>query len=57
MWFQQDGATGHTADILSERFEDRVIFHRGNMAWRPRSDDLTPLEFFVGFSQVADICH
>lgn len=51
MWFQQDGATCHTADatmnILRERFEGMVISRRGDVNWPPRSCDLTPLDYFL----------
>lgn len=51
MWFQQDGATCHTAedtlDILHNRFEGMVISRRGDVNWPPRSCDLTPLDFFL----------
>ena len=51
MWFQQDGATSHTADatmdLLHERFEGMVISRRGDVNWPPRSCDLTPLDFFL----------
>ncbi|CAG9824599.1 unnamed protein product, partial [Phaedon cochleariae] len=51
MWFQQDGATCHTANdtmgILHKRFEGRVISRRGDVNWPPRSCDLTPLYFLL----------
>lgn len=51
MWFQQDGATCHTADatmnILQQRFAGMVISRRGDVNWPPRSCDLTPLDFFL----------
>lgn len=51
MWFQQDGATCHTAlesiRVLREMFGDRIISIRGNVNWPPRSCDLTPLDFFL----------
>lgn len=51
MWFQQDGATPHTAnetlDLLRERFQNRIISRRGDVNWPPRSCDLTPLDFFL----------
>ncbi|EFN75581.1 hypothetical protein EAI_08637, partial [Harpegnathos saltator] len=51
MWFQQDGATCHTADatvdILHERFEGMVISRRGDVNWAPCSCDLTPLDFLL----------
>ncbi|KDR23995.1 hypothetical protein L798_07934 [Zootermopsis nevadensis] len=47
-WFQQDGATAHTASstlaMLAEFLGDRVIF-KG--LWPPRSPDLTSPDFFL----------
>ena len=47
-WFQQDVATCHTAeailDVLRLVFEDRIISRRADVAWPPRSCDLTPLD-------------
>ena len=40
-WFQQDGATCHTAeatlDILRPVLEDRTISRRAAVVWLPRS--------------------
>ncbi|GFS56135.1 putative DD41D transposase [Trichonephila inaurata madagascariensis] len=51
MWFQQDGATSHTAhvtiDLLKNKFDARVISRNGPVDWPPRSCDLTPLDFFL----------
>lgn len=51
MWFQQDGATCHTAgetmQLLHETFPSRVISRFGDQNWPPRSCDLTPLDFFL----------
>lgn len=51
MWFQQDGATCHTANetitLLRDKFNDRVISRCGDVNWPPRSCDLTPLDFFL----------
>ena len=51
IWFQQDGATAHTArksmDCLKEIFGDRVISLRGNVGWPARSPDLSPCDFFL----------
>ena len=51
MWFQQDGATCHTAaetiNLLAQKFGNRIISRRGNINWPPRSCDLTPLDFFL----------
>jgi hypothetical protein len=52
VWFQQDGATAHTAAhslrILREMFPGHVISLRGDIGWPPRSPDLTPCDFFFG---------
>lgn len=51
MWFQQDGATCHTAhatiDLLETKFQGRIITHNSAVKWPPRSCDLTPLDFFL----------
>jgi len=53
-WFQQDGATAHTARatiaILRELFDDRIISKNADFAWPPRSPDLTAPDFFCGVS-------
>ncbi|GFV48501.1 uncharacterized protein TNCV_2395661 [Trichonephila clavipes] len=51
LWFQQDGATCHTAratiDLLKDTFDDRLISRFGRVKWPPRSCDLTPLDYFL----------
>ncbi|GFU77923.1 putative DD41D transposase [Trichonephila clavipes] len=51
MWFQQDGATCHTAratiDLLKDTFGDRLISRFVPVNWPPRSCDLTPLDYFL----------
>ncbi|GFW94642.1 putative DD41D transposase [Trichonephila clavipes] len=51
LWFQQDGATCHTAhatiDLLKDTFSDRLISRFGPVNWPPRSCDLTPLDYFL----------
>ncbi|GFX66670.1 putative DD41D transposase [Trichonephila clavipes] len=51
LWFQQDGATCHTApatiDLLKYTFGDRLISRFGLVNWPPRSCDLTPLDYFL----------
>ncbi|GFS74040.1 transposable element Tc3 transposase [Trichonephila clavipes] len=51
LWFQQDGATCHTAratiDLLKDTFGDRLISRFGPVKWSPRSCDLTPLDYFL----------
>ncbi|GFW79162.1 putative transposable element [Trichonephila clavipes] len=50
LWFQQDGATCHTAratiDLLKDKFGDRLISRFGPGNWPPRSCDLTQLDYF-----------
>ncbi|GFX91511.1 DUF4817 domain-containing protein [Trichonephila clavipes] len=51
LWFQQDGATCHTAretiDLLKDTFGDRLVSRFGPVNWPPRSCDLTPLDCFL----------
>ncbi|GFV55118.1 uncharacterized protein TNCV_2623391 [Trichonephila clavipes] len=51
LWYQQDGATCHTAratiDLLKDTFGDRLISSFGPVNWPPRSCDLTPLDYFL----------
>ncbi|GFT15606.1 uncharacterized protein TNCV_4985481 [Trichonephila clavipes] len=51
LWFQQDGATCHTAratiDLLKDTFGDRLISRFGPVNWPTRSCDLTPLDYFL----------
>lgn len=60
IWFQQDGATCHTAeatlDVLRPVFEDRIISRRADVVWPPRSCDLTPLDYYL-WGAVKDKCY
>jgi hypothetical protein len=51
LWFQQDGATAHTAVIsiaaLRRLFSQRMISRFGDVPWPPRSPDLTAPDFFL----------
>ncbi|GFU48890.1 transposable element Tc3 transposase [Trichonephila clavipes] len=51
LWFEQDGATCHTAratiDLLKDTLGDRLISRFGPVNWPPRSYDLTPLDYFL----------
>ncbi|GFS49447.1 hypothetical protein TNCV_2411611 [Trichonephila clavipes] len=51
LWFQQDGATCHTAratiDLLKDTFGNHLISRFGPVNWPPRSCDLTPLDSFL----------
>ncbi|GFU22157.1 uncharacterized protein TNCV_2060381 [Trichonephila clavipes] len=61
LWFQQYGATCHTAratiDLLKDTFGDRLISRFGPVNWPPRSCDLTPLDYFLcGLCKVIGLC-
>ncbi|GFX65216.1 hypothetical protein TNCV_4821071 [Trichonephila clavipes] len=60
LWFQQDGATCHTAratiNLLKDTFGDRLISRFGPVNWPPRSCDLTPRLFSVGLCKVMGLC-
>ena len=60
IWFQQDGATCHTAkatlDVLRPVFEDRIISRRADVVWLPQSCDLTPLDYHL-WGAVKDKCY
>ena len=51
LWFQQDGATCHTArettQLLQQKFPGRLISNNGDLHWPPRSCDLSPCDFFL----------
>ena len=48
IWFQQDGATCHTAeatlDVMRSVFENRIISRRADVVWPLGCCDLTPLD-------------
>ena len=50
-WFQQDGATAHTArscmEWLKNRYSGKLISHRSEFPWPARSPDLSPLDYFL----------
>lgn len=51
MWFQQDGAPLHTANVtmelLRDLFPQQIISINGDVDWPPRSPDLTAPDFFL----------
>jgi len=51
IWFQQDGATAHTAQIsmakLRQMFPGRLVSLRGDLGWPARSPDLSICDFFL----------
>ena len=60
IWFQQEGAKCHTAestvDVLRFVFEDRIISHRADIVWPPRSCDLTALDYYL-WGAIKNKCH
>jgi hypothetical protein len=50
-WFQQDGATAHTArvlmSVLQEMFQQHVISHGSDDPWPAHSPDLSTCEYFL----------
>ena len=59
IWFQQDGAAYHTAevtlDVLRPVFEDCIISGRADVVLPPRSCDLTPWDYYL-WGVVKDKC-
>lgn len=59
MWFQQDGATPHTANnslqLLQELFGTRLISLRTTHEWAPHSPDLGPPDFWFWGAAKAEI--
>lgn len=53
VWFQQDGATAHTARVsmtlLRNLFPGHVISRFADVPWPPRSPDLNICDFFCGY--------
>ena len=47
MWFQQDGATCHTACVTKSEFGEHFISRSEPLNWQPRSCDLMPLDYFL----------
>jgi len=58
VWFQQDGATAHTANapmtIVRNMFPGHLITRFGDVQWPPRSPDLSTCDFFrLGVFEIA----
>jgi hypothetical protein len=51
VWFQQDGATAHTANgsmtIVRKMFSGHLISRFGDVPWPPRSPDLPTCDSFL----------
>lgn len=51
VWFQQDGATAHTArnsmEAIRAVFRGRIISRFGDIDWPPRSPDLSMCDYFL----------
>ncbi|GFX87918.1 uncharacterized protein TNCV_4373831 [Trichonephila clavipes] len=61
LWFQQDGATCHTAratiDLLKDTFRDRLISRFGPVNWPSRSCEFNTARLFsVGLCKVIGLC-
>ena len=50
-WFQQDGATAHTAkptlNLIRSNFGQRIISLKTDHSWPPYSPDLNPLDYYL----------
>ena len=53
IWFQQDGATCHSAEATLDVLRPR---RRANVSWPPRSCGLTPLDYYL-WGAVKDKCY
>jgi hypothetical protein len=51
LWFQQDGATAHTAEISMQvhrtMFPGRLVTRFGDITWLARSRDLVVPDYFI----------
>ena len=51
MWFQQDGATAHTArasmTVVRQMFPQNVVLRFGDVPWPPSLPDLSACDFFL----------
>ena len=60
IWFQQHGATCHTAevilDVLGPVFKDRIISRRAHVVCSLRNCNLTPLDYYL-WGAVKDKCY
>ena len=45
-----------TLDVLRPVFKDRIISHRVDVVWPPRSCDLTPLDYYLQ-GAIKDKCY
>ena len=50
IWFQQDGATCHTAEVTLD------VLRRDDVVWPPRNCVLTPLDYYL-WGVVKDKCY
>jgi hypothetical protein len=59
VWFQQDGATAHTArgsmGVLREMFLERLISLRGDIPWPALSSDLAACDLFLWGNLKAEV--
>ena len=45
-----------TLDFLRPVFEERIISHRADVVWAPRSCDLTTLDYYL-WGAIKDMCY
>jgi len=62
VWFQQDGATAHTANesmiIVRNMFPGHLISRFGDVPWPPRSPELSMCDFFsLGVFEISVNAH
>jgi hypothetical protein len=59
VWFQQDGATAHTAQnsmaVVQGMFPQHVICRFGDVEWPPRPPDLSACDFFM-WGYLKEVC-
>lgn len=60
-WYQQDGATPHTANLtknlLMQHFNERVISYGCDFSWPPRSPDINGCDFWLWGYLKANVYH
>ena len=59
MWYLHDGTPPHfvrpVTEWLNNHFPDQWVGANGPVAWLPRSPDLNPCDFCVGFDETVNL--
>ena len=59
-WFMQDCATAHTTNAvlsyLKDKLQGRVVSHKTDFPWPPKSPDLNPLDFYFWGVAEKEVC-